>query len=177
MKRHNTEWISALVDGELHGLRRWWVERHLRRCLVCEAAYRHVRHVRQMLAANPSTEAMTDAAEFFWSKVKREIERRGAEQVRVPVPSLRLADWIGWHAPALATAAAGVIALAVITGVFFARGGVLPTMVMRADTAIPDTVATAIQGEDADVTVIWVSGLPWTPDMTKMKTVFASLDT
>jgi hypothetical protein len=50
-------------------------------------------------------------------------------------------------------------------------------VVVRAETAIPDTVATAIAGQEAGVTVIWVSGLPWTPDMTEMQTLFAQLDT
>jgi hypothetical protein len=44
-------------------------------------------------------------------------------------------------------------------------------------TLIPHTTATAFDSEDAGVTVIWVSGLPWTPDMNEMKTEFANLDT
>jgi hypothetical protein len=44
-------------------------------------------------------------------------------------------------------------------------------------TPIPDTAATAFESEDAGVTVIWVTGLPWTPDMDEMKTEFANLDT
>ena len=64
-----------------------------------------------------------------------------------------------------------------MTGLYAGRNGVAPTMVVRADTAIPDTAATPIQGQDSDVTVIWVTGLPWTPNMTEMKTVFADLDT
>ena len=95
MKPHNTERISALVDGELHGLRRWLAGRHLRACPDCAAEFRRAQQVRKMLAANPVSSAMTDSAEFFWSKVKREIEHRGAERVTIPVPTLRLADWLG----------------------------------------------------------------------------------
>ena len=44
-------------------------------------------------------------------------------------------------------------------------------------TPIPHSTATTFDSEDAGVTVIWVSGLPWTHDMDEMKTQFANLDT
>jgi hypothetical protein len=44
-------------------------------------------------------------------------------------------------------------------------------------TPIPHSTATTFDSEDAGVTVIWVTGLPWTPDMNEMKTQFANLDT
>jgi len=34
--------MSAYVDGELRGYRRWRVMRHLARCAVCRAAYESV---------------------------------------------------------------------------------------------------------------------------------------
>jgi hypothetical protein len=44
-------------------------------------------------------------------------------------------------------------------------------------TPVPHSVATAFDSDDAGVTVIWVTGLPWTSDMTDMKTQFANMDT
>ena len=44
-------------------------------------------------------------------------------------------------------------------------------------TPVPNSAATAFDSDDAGVTVIWVTGLPWTSDMTEMKTQFANLDT
>jgi hypothetical protein len=50
------------------------------------------------------------------------------------------------------------------------------TTVQHAATFIPNTVATTLEATDSEPAVIWVSGLPWTPDMTEMKTRFAQLD-
>jgi anti-sigma factor RsiW len=183
MKQHNPELVSAYVDGELHGLRRWLFERHLHGCLACGREFRHVQHVRRMLAANPPPAGkMDDAPEFFWSKVKREIEARGPATITVPEPALVTDGWLRGHVPALASAA--VVALLVVTGFSLYRLrshsttiARLSPEVMQAATKIPDTAATTIAGKDEDVTVIWVTGLPWTPDMTEMQTLYAQIDT
>jgi anti-sigma factor RsiW len=49
--------------------------------------------------------------------------------------------------------------------------------VLDIHTAMPSAVATTFSSSEAGVTVIWLSGLPWTPDMTAMQTLFANLDT
>lgn len=186
MKAHHSEWISALVDGELKGLRRWRVQRHVSRCAPCAAEYRHLVHVRQMLAANPLTPPMSDSPEFFWSKVKREIEAREGQTADVPMPAPGLTEWLGQHRLALASAAAALVG---VVGLVFAlqtsrkpnpTAAIVPTAVTtveHAATLIPNTVATTLPATDSEPAVIWVSGLPWTPDMDEMKTVFAQLDT
>jgi anti-sigma factor RsiW len=185
MKAHNPELISALVDGELTGFRRWLTQRHLNRCALCAAEYRHLVHVRQMLAANPAISPMSDSPEFFWSKVKREIRAREGQTAHIPMPTLSLSDWLGQHRYAFA---AVVTALVVVVGLTFAARAPRPapapvviiqipvTTVEHASTLIPNTVATAIETKDAEPAVIWVSGLPWTPDMNELKTQFAQLD-
>ena len=189
MKLHNPEFVGALLDGELKGLRRVLVQRHVRRCALCAAEYRHLRHVREMLAANPPHAQMSDSPEFFWSKVKREIRARGDQRVELPTPQLNPFDWLGQHRYAFASVTAALVAVIVMIWMTQARRttptptvAAATTLIPRAtvehvSTAIPDTVATAVDTEDRDVTVIWVSGLPWTPNMTEMKTVFANLDT
>ena len=186
MKVHHSELISALVDGELKGVRRWLIQRHVNRCAPCAAEYRHLHHVREMLAANPVTPKMSDSPEFFWSKVKREIEAREGKMFTVPMPVLSMADWLGQHQFALASA---VTTLVVVTGLVFAlqssRNTLGPVAIIQppvatvehTSTFIPNTVATTIEATGSEPAVIWVSGLPWTPDMTEMMTVYASLGT
>jgi anti-sigma factor RsiW len=182
MRVHNPDLISALVDGELTGLRRWLVLRHLGRCPMCAAEFRHMEHVREMLAKNRPVVPMSDSADFFWSKVKREIQAREGQTVEVPAPHLSLADWVDRHRYAMASVTAAFVAgLAVIWSVGITRKG-LPIVqtaarVENVATVIPDTVATPLMGDEPDVAVIWVSGLPWQPDMTELKTHFANLDT
>jgi hypothetical protein len=42
---------------------------------------------------------------------------------------------------------------------------------------MPNAVATPFDTDDGEVTVIWVSGLPWTEDMPTMRSVFGDSDT
>jgi anti-sigma factor RsiW len=175
MKVHQTEWISALVDGELRGRRKRQVERHLHECLTCSAEYRHLQHVREMLAANPPQPAMSDSADFFWSKVKRDIERHGTTPVEAPVPAWSLLDWLGEHTFVLATASA--IVLALMVGVLFLPRQLSAPTVVRVATALPDTVATPLEPDAEQTTTIWLSGLPWTKDMNQMQTYFSDPET
>lgn len=186
MSRHQTETISGLLDGELKGIRRWLVERHVRACPICAVEYRRQRHVRRMLQAHPFPAQMSDSAEFFWSKVKAEIKHHGEKRVRSPMAKLALPDWLRQYQFAMTTAATFVVAA--LCFFWLARTPARPTnfvltmpavsaKVERLKTAIPNTVATVFQSDDSQVTVIWVSGLPWTPNMNEMKTEFANLDT
>jgi anti-sigma factor RsiW len=189
MRGHYTELLSALLDRELRGVRHWVVMRHLRRCPICATEYRHLRHVRSMLAANRPVDAMSDSPEFFWSKVKREIEACDRQTQVEPRLGLSILDWIAQHSHAFATAVAALVAVLGIVWVLSTHrskpvSSSAPVVVMRGSvatvehvaTALKHTVATPVQGDDSNVAVIWVSGLPWTPDMTTMKTRFATLD-
>jgi anti-sigma factor RsiW len=188
MSHHNTEAVTGLLDGQLKGIRRWLVKRHVSACPVCAAEYRHQQHVRRMLQENPPVTAMGDSADFFWSKVKAEIQRRGDERVEAPVPRLALSDWLQVHQFAVATAAASLIAVVSLlwfVASFHGTPAAIVSAPLPADlakveqlkTAIPHAAATTFDSDDAGVTVIWVSGLPWTRDMNEMKTEFANLDT
>jgi anti-sigma factor RsiW len=189
MKAHDPKWISALLDGELSGLRRFFVERHLRGCAICAVEYRRLRHVREMLAATAAKPEMGDSPALFWSKVKREIQAREGRTVAEPFPRTGPFDWLRGRRLVLASAAVAVVA----AGLWFwmeqsshpapqpaVVAAALPParpVVERVSTVIPHTVATTVDTKDKDVTVIWMSGLPWTPNMTAMKTKFAHLGT
>jgi anti-sigma factor RsiW len=184
---HNTESVTGLLDGELKGLRLWLTKRHISTCPVCALEYRHQQHVRRLLQANPPAVAMSDSPEFFWSKMKSEIQKRGEEPVEAPQPRLTSADWFRQHQFAMATAAALVIAVCGM--VWFIQTvrrapevtASVPTpasfaQIEQLKTPVPHSAATSFDSEDANATVIWVTGLPWTPDMNEMKTQFANLD-
>jgi anti-sigma factor RsiW len=184
MKAHNSELISALVDGELKGVRRWLVQRHVNRCASCATDYRRLQQVREMLAANPVTLAMSDSPEFFWSKVKREIQAREVQTADVPVPAPNWSDWLGQHRYAFATAATLVVAVGLVFALQTPRKADGPVVIIaspvaqveHASTFIHNTVVTTFDATESEPAVIWVSGLPWTPDMTEMKTHFAQWD-
>jgi anti-sigma factor RsiW len=208
MKLHNPELISALVDGELKGVRRLLLERHLRGCALCADEFRRLHHVREMLAAHPPKVEMSDSPEFFWSKVKRGIQAHEGETVEVSASQPGILDWLGAHRVAIASAVTICAAVCAITLISHVRHTMSPRplvmttvpaptaisqgapvvpvdkeseeaaqpTVEHVATALPETVATTVDTKDKDVTVIWVSGLPWTPTMADMKTKFANLD-
>jgi anti-sigma factor RsiW len=178
MNVHNPEWLHALADGELTGLRRWWVRRHVGRCPLCAAEYRHIQHVRQLLAANPVVPVMSDSPEFFWSKVNRDIQAQAGQTAAIPMPRLSLTDWLAQHRYAFASVTATIVlALALLFALPARRDRAVPlATVGHVATVLPDTAATAFESPEAEATVIWVSGLPWTETMTEMKTLFATLD-
>jgi hypothetical protein len=188
MRRHNTKSVTGLLDGELKGFRLRLAKRHINSCPVCGLEYRHQQHLRRMLEANPPTAVMSDSADFFWSKVKKEIQQRGEESIEVPLPRLARADWFRQYQFAMAAAAALVVAAC--GAVWFVQmdhrapevtaSAATPegfAHVEQLKTPVPHSAATSFDSKDAGVTVIWVTGLPWTPDMNKMETEFANLDT
>ena len=188
MSSHNTESVTGLLDGELKGLQLRLAKQHVGACPICAAEYRQQQHLRRMLQANPPAIAMDDSAEFFWSKVKSDIQRRGDEPVEAPLPKLALADWLRQQQLALASLA--TLAIAICGAVWFLQAGprtpVVTTsanpstgfaQVDQLKTPVPHSAATAFDSEDAGATVIWTTGLPWTRDMNEMKTRFAHLDT
>ena len=94
------------------------------------------------------------------------------------MPRLTIGDWLLVHRGALAGVASALVAA---VGVWFqlqigqltGRGDVIVECV---DTVIPNTVATPLKGKDADVAVIWVSGLDWTPDLEQMRKHFDDIE-
>jgi len=175
MRLHDPTLMTGLLDGELKGWRRWYVRRHASKCPVCALEYRQQQHARRLLAANPPNISMSGSDDFFWSQIKNEIQSRPASAVDVPTPSLSFGDWLRQRELALATVAATIVALLAITWLVSQRRAhpqFAHAQVEHVQTAIPNTVATPFRSDD-DVTVIWVSGLPWTPDMTEMQTLYA----
>ncbi len=179
MSDHNTESVTGLLDGELKGQRLWLAKRHVGSCPICAAEYRQQQRMRRLLQENPPTIAMSDSADFFWSKVKSEIQRRGNQPVGAPLPKLTLADWLKRHQFALSSVAALVVAVSGVVWVL--QPGIrVPTGLARVEqllTPVPHSAATKFDSEEDGVTVIWTTGLPWTQDMNEMKTAFAHLDT
>jgi hypothetical protein len=168
MKKHRPELVSALLDGQLTGIRRWLVQRHVRRCVVCSVEYRHQHHVQQMLRDNLAAAQMNESAEFFWSQVQRGMDAAGNQTIRVPAPRLSLGDWLRQHQYALASAAAAIVVLAG-SAVWMTQShqpGAF-AKVENVSTVLPDTAASAYS-PNKGTTVIWVSGLPWSPDISKM---------
>jgi len=178
MKRHSTEQITALVDGELRGVRRWLTRRHAAQCPVCALEYRRQRQIRVWIASHSRTVKMEDSPEFFWSKVRAEIEQHGNAPVAMPTPRLNLPDWLRQHETVLVVAATAVLLLLSVPWWLQPHSEpVVLAKVERVETPLPDTAATVLRTGDDEVAVVWLSGFPWSEDMEEMKTRLNNLKT
>jgi hypothetical protein len=100
------------------------------------------------------------------------------------VPAPNWSDWLGQHRYAFATAATLVVAVGLVFALQTPRKADGPVAIIalpvaqveHASTFIHDTTVTTFDATESEPAVIWVSGLPWTPDMTEMKTHFAQWD-
>jgi predicted anti-sigma-YlaC factor YlaD len=64
--------LSALADGQLRGLWKWYVEAHERRCPRCGAAYRALLAVRRKLReAGAHDAANLTLGEERWKQIER----------------------------------------------------------------------------------------------------------
>ncbi|MFH1523794.1 MAG: zf-HC2 domain-containing protein [Chloroflexota bacterium] len=64
MIEHVTEWLSAYLDGELHGLRLRQVEIHLTECAVCHSELVELRKLSSLLQETVPTDAFTPVERF-----------------------------------------------------------------------------------------------------------------
>ncbi|NQU11352.1 zf-HC2 domain-containing protein [bacterium] len=199
MKRHEQEAISGLLDRELTRRQRRRVVGHLRACPQCITQYRRQRQVRRLVREHAPAPAMPLDAELFWNGVRHGIQATEPEPARAITPAASWLDWVPvprWALVSVATAS--VVVVVALTALWYpglsrpgssAPGpvaGVPPPVnppprptyaeVERAATVLPNTSVTPFDSEPAGVTVLWVDGLPWTADMTEMKTLYANLD-
>lgn len=173
MSHPQVEFLSAFADDELRGWRRWRVRRHLQQCPLCVVEYRQLQHVRKLVRRNLAPVAMSDTAELFWSKVRRDIERTAT----IVQPQSPVSAWAAWwdrQQWRVATVAAAAVVLA--GWLWMSRPAQLTVQVVAAEAPLPDVVATVLPGQ-GNVTTVWISGLPWTADMVEMQTLFADWDT
>jgi anti-sigma factor RsiW len=113
--------LGELLDGELAAERRVGIERHLRECPDCRAAYNSLRELADALGRSgrewpatggqpaPQTRAVTPPVEEIWSAIERRLDDEPAapctERNRQPAP-IRFPHW-----RALASAAALALAI------------------------------------------------------------------
>ena len=111
MSEHITQWLSAYLDGELHGERLRQVEAHLEGCPDCQAGLQSLRGLSDLLKAAPAPVGLTPA-ERFTSQVLLRLPPRPAPPLRRTVLE---AGW--WLAPA------GILAAWVFVRVVFWLSG------------------------------------------------------
>jgi hypothetical protein len=140
--------LQAMLDGELPEAEARQVANGVARDREALALQTELRQTRQALAGHETGVTLPESREFYWSKIKKQIERlepATAEPIRVPLHA-RLSRYL-WPAGALAVLIFGA-ALFVSQ-----RTGAFPA----AELATADTGAFTYRDYSAGATLIWLS--------------------
>jgi hypothetical protein len=89
MAEHVIEWLSAYLDGELHGLERGRVDAHLAKCEICRAELEALQSLSTLLRTTPLPAGFTPPERFTAQTLRRLPENQ-------PIPSRRKALEAGW---------------------------------------------------------------------------------
>lgn len=116
MKRDLALKYQAFVDGELSEREARSVVQAIERDPEAQALVAELRATKAILAGNQPEVTMPETPEFFWNKVRREIERCAAESAGVPQPrwAVALAGWRRFVAPLAGVAVIAFLAIGAV---------------------------------------------------------------
>jgi len=154
MINHETELkLQAYLDGELPAGEAKAITDLLERDASAQRTYQELRSTRSLLAGNEVERKLPESPEFYWSKIRRQIEQleSQAEQMSEPAP----ARW--W--PRFLAPAGALAALAVFVGVVL-RTPEEPLLALddshEIETPLEETSSFSFRSEAAAMTVVWV---------------------
>ncbi len=148
MKHDEALLLQAWMDGQLTGAEAAAAETLAR---TPEGAHllAGLRHAREHARTGAGEWPLPESREFFWSKVRRDIE--ALDRAPAPAPAPR-PGWLRWLVPA------GAAALAVF---FVARQPVAPAPAglagQRLEAPLDDMRAMVFHSQSDGVTVVWVA--------------------
>lgn len=147
--------LQTWVDGELDADHARRVEARVAADAESRTLAGNLRSFRQLVREHEPARAMPVSRDFYWSRIRREIERESATPV-LEQPARRPAwiPWLAWLVPAAAV---------VVAGLFLGRDSgqapAPPGAMVGHRIEVPDTgmsTLTFYSAKDA-VTVVWVS--------------------
>jgi negative regulator of sigma E activity len=139
--------LQAFLDGELPEAEAKDVANWLARDQEAALLLGELRHTRQGLAGYETVMQLPESREFYWSKIKREIERLDPVPAAAPKRSL-LAAWRRMLVPASAIAGVIIVALLMV-----GPQGV----VTESEAAMEDPGAFTYRDYPAQATLVWLS--------------------
>ena len=146
--------LQAFLDGELPESDSREMAAWITQDAEAAALLGELTNTRNVLKGFASEVKLPESREFYWSKIKREIERAAPEPVAAPKASL--SSWFRRaFVPLGAMAALALVALIVVNS--FSSGGHHP-MPMTANVMLgSDANAFTYRDDAQDMTVVWLS--------------------
>jgi len=145
--------LEAFQDGELSGLGRWRVGRHVAACLHCRAEVEGLRQVGRLVREGESESA---PRVDLWASIAARLPEIDAEFERRGAPTLRPAPrrWAAWLGP-LPIGVGGLAAAAIAVALWLSAPGV---PVLDAVVEELDAMGNPVEllPSDDKSTIIWV---------------------
>jgi anti-sigma factor RsiW len=147
--------VQAFLDGELPESEGREVSAWLARDAEASALLGELKNTRNALKQFESPDAgikLPESREFYWSKIKREIERTAPEPA--PAPKTSLFDWFRRVLVPLGSVAALALVGLIVVHTFSGGPRALP---MTASVMLSDPGAFTYRDDAQDMTVVWLS--------------------
>jgi len=141
--------LLAYVDGELPSREVAEVEALMARDAEARALVVELRNTSAALAGHEADVKLPEAGDFYWSKIRREIERQESAERRVP--GVTLAQWF-WRSLIPAGALALVCGLVLRSGTIQAA----PEFTPETDVASDDVGAYTYRSQESGLTTVWI---------------------
>jgi anti-sigma factor RsiW len=141
--------IQALVDGELPESEAGEMSALIERDPEARALEAELRNTCAALAGNETEARLPDPGDFYWSKIRREIERQAKAVGSQP----RKISWLGWVFRGLVPTGALALLLIVVfrTGVTTAKAEFSPEFEVASD----DVGASTFRNQETGLTMVW----------------------
>jgi len=141
--------LQAYVDGELPSREAAEVEALIARDAEAKALVAELRNTAAALAGHEVGMKLPEPGDFFWSKIRGEIER--ASRVEAPAPKVSLAAWF-WRS-LIPTGA-----LALVCGLVLRSGSIqaAPEFSPETDVASDDVGAYTYRSQESGLTTVWI---------------------
>jgi anti-sigma factor RsiW len=141
--------LQAYLDGELPESESREMANRLARDPDAAALVKELRQTREAMAGFEDTIRLPEARDFYWSKIKREIQRQDSPAAEIPPPVPLIA-----RLRRLLVPVAG-LALLVIVGIVSIQGPSEETAPL--ETALADPGAMIYHDYSAGATFVWLS--------------------
>jgi len=154
MIKHETELkLQAYLDGELVPGEAGAIAECLTRDAEARALFEELKATRTLLGGNELEIKLPESREFFWSKVRRQIEREEQKPAAAQERASTAARWIRFLAPAGALAA---LALFVVVSLRNSEPLLALDDSHEIETPLEETSSFSFRSEAAAMTVVWV---------------------
>jgi len=148
--------LQACLDGELSSDETRAIEELLARDAGARSLFEELRATRTLLAGGELEVKLPETGEFYWSKIRRQIELEDRRSPSINAPEPVSAWWVRFVTPAGALAA---LALFVVVALKHSEP---PEPILALDdsheieTPLEETSSFSFRSEAAAMTVVWV---------------------